>query len=245
MQANTVTKGIMPRILKQHFYAIPSLSVSSSIYFLLACGLLSSCYGPRIDTIDATNVLTKKTEASTDLKVARFLSLAEDAFSRQRLTSPIDDNAYLWYSQVLALNPNNTTAKYGISDIVEQYLSWAIKTFETDSLARALDYIAKAKSVDDTHSNIALVEANIINRSLIFETSFTINQQKLASRHKSVKVQMRDIAMEIDRLNAPVLIQARSDSEGRWIYKQLNFHSTMRIRATFKISQSPQVTLHY
>ena len=124
-------------------------------------------------------------------------------------------------------------------------MTWALETFETGTLELSLDYIAKAKSVDETHPSISSLEANIVNRSSIRETSFVINQKQLSLREDSVKIRLQEIAEEIDRRNAFIVIQAQNDSEGRWIYKQLNSYSIDRIRATFELSASPQVILHY
>ena len=120
-----------------------------------------------------------------------------------------------------------------------------VRSIETGTLELSLGYIAKAKSVDETHPSISSLEANIVNRSSIRETSFVINQKQLSLREDSVKIRLQEIAEEIDRRKADIVIQAQNDSEGRWIYKQLNSYSIDRIRATFELSASPQVILHY
>ena len=73
--------------------------------------------------------------------------------------------------------------------------------------------------------------------------SYLLSGQILSSSAGNER--MQEIAEEIDRRNADIVIQAQNDSEGRWIYKHLNSYSVDRIRATFEISGSPQVILHY
>ena len=235
----------MHQQLKQYFFSFKSSQACGYLYILMLVWILSACSGtPKVNLEPKVQWLSES-PSNPDPEVEKFLKLAKNAFARQRLTTPYNDNSYLWYSLVLARDPYNIDAQHGISDIVEQYLTWALETFEADNLARSLDYIAKAKSVDETHPSISSLEANIVNRSSIRETNFIINQKQLSLSEDSVKVRMQEIAEEIDRRNADIVIQAQNDSEGRWIYKHLNSYSVDRIRATFEISASPQVILHY
>ena len=235
----------MHQKLKQCFFSFKSSQAYGYLCISILVCLLSACSGTPIDNLEPEIQWLSESPSSTDPEVEKFLQLAKNAFAKQRLTTPYNDNAYLWYSLLLAIDPHNVDAQHGISDIVEQYLTWALETFETGTLELSLGYIAKAKSVDETHPSISSLEANIVNRSSIRETSFVINQKQLSLREDSVKIRLQEIAEEIDRRKADIVIQAQNDSEGRWIYKQLNSYSIDRIRATFELSASPQVILHY
>ncbi|HAK53645.1 MAG TPA: hypothetical protein DCM54_17340 [Gammaproteobacteria bacterium] len=184
-------------------------------------------------------------EPGTANRIEEFLLLAEEAFSRDRLTTPVNDNAYLWYLQALAIDNENAAANHGISDIVERYLSWALDRSDAGDFESAFDYIGKAKSIDDTHPNISAVEAHVASKTALRVAHFPISKNQLVNKSESLKSQLLEIAEEINRLEANVIIRAPSDSLGRWIYQQLNEFAHNRVSATFEISNSPQVTLNY
>ena len=71
-----------------------------------------------------------------------------------RLTTPIEDNAYYRYLQVLAIDPTNEDANTGISNIVEEYLDWSLESVANRNFRAATNYLNTARSVDDTHPNI-------------------------------------------------------------------------------------------
>lgn len=177
--------------------------------------------------------------------ISTLLAKAETALANNRLTTPINDNAYLWYLQVLAIDTHHESANIGISDIVEKYLSWAISNSDTGSVARAFDYLNKAKSVDESHPSIAAVEAYLSSKTTLRTARFPID--KIQPREKNVEAQskLREIAEEIDRLDASIVIYAPTDGLGRWIYQKLNANTRSRIRAIFEISNSPQIVLRY
>jgi len=217
-------------------------TVSSLIWYVICAGFLAACSTPTPNGVTQTDPIVKPVP---DNRIQKLLFLAEYAFDRNRLTTPVDDNAYLWYLQVLAIDNKNTHANRGIDDLVEKYLSWALDNSDTGNFERAFDYIAKARSIDDTHPNIAAVEAHVTNRTALRIVRFPIDKLQLRNKSEKVKSQLREIAEEINRLDASVIIRAPSDSLGRWIYHQLNGSAHHRVSATFEISSSPQVTLNY
>lgn len=64
-----------------------------------------------------------------DPRIFSLLAKAEAAFAEDRLTTPLDDNAYLRYLQVLSIDPDSEKANQGIANIVEKYLAWSIEKF--------------------------------------------------------------------------------------------------------------------
>ena len=217
-------------------------TVSSLIWYVICAGFLTACSTPTPNGANQTMSIVKPVP---DKRIQELLSLAEYAFDRNRLTTPIDDNAYLWYLQVLAIDNNNANANHGIGDLVEKYLSWALDNSDTENFERAFDYIAKARSIDETHPNIAVVEAHVKSKTAVRVARFQIDKLQLRNKSARLKSQLREIAEEINRLDASVIIRAPSDSLGRWIYHQLNGLTRHRLSANFEISNSPQVTLNY
>jgi hypothetical protein len=178
-------------------------------------------------------------------RIDQLLGEARDAFDRQHLTTPVDNNAYLRYLQVLALDPDNAAANHGIADIVEKYLDWAIQNARGRNMHKAIDYLNKAKSVDETHPNIASAEILIAESTKQQRIRIMLDETGVASRSDTAKRRLQEIAVEIQRLKASVVIKAPSDNHGRWIYQQLNENAASRVSANFEYHPSPQIIVVY
>jgi len=211
--------------------------------FIVILGLvaLSGCQSPTREQPPAPEVVS----TASNETVSKLLARAETAFANNRLTTPIDDNAYLWFLQALAIDTHNKAANTGISDIVEKYLSWAISNSDTGSAQRAFDYLNKAKSVDETHLGIAAVEVYLNAKTTIHTARFPINDTQLRQKNAVTQSKLREIAEEINRLDASIVIYAPTDNLGRWIYQQLNNNTRSRISAVFESSNNPRVVLQY
>lgn len=202
---------------------------------------LTSCQSPAPKQPAAREVLS----ITSNEDISTLLAKAETALANNRLTTPIDDNAYLWYLQVLAIDTHHESANMGISDIVEKYLSWAISNSDTGSVARAFDYLNKARSVDENHPSITAVEAYLASKTTTRTARFPIDKTQLREKNVEVQSKLREISEEIDRLDASIVIYAPSDDLGRWIYQELNGNTESRVSAVFEINSNPQIVLQY
>lgn len=84
--------------------------------------------------------------------VDRLLELAEKALEKDRLTSPIDDNAYARFQSVLAIDAKNEDAIKGLQTIVDRYLGFADITAKRGDVTSSKGFIAKAELVVSTQS---------------------------------------------------------------------------------------------
>ena len=217
--------------------------VSDYLRILLLIGCLGLLHGCSTQDGPPTHPPEQTDPGVTDIE--RYLAHAWAAFDNDQLTTPVDDNAYLWYVQVLAIDNNNMAAHHGIADIVEKYLAWALRMAEDGKMRKALDYLNKAKSVDDSHPGIKSVEAHIANKSATRELRHVLDADQVRRKSPGVTRRLYEIAEEINRLNASIVITAPTDSLGRWLYQQLNNHASRRISATFEVAASAQITLQY
>ncbi|MGV0035508.1 MAG: hypothetical protein ACNYPE_11325 [Candidatus Azotimanducaceae bacterium WSBS_2022_MAG_OTU7] len=85
--------------------------------------------------------------ATAGAKIQQLLSSADTAMEQNRLTTPLEDNAFDRYKQVLSLDPSNKLAIDGINRIVERYLAWALDHAERSSLKRARHYVSLATGI--------------------------------------------------------------------------------------------------
>ncbi len=93
-----------------------------------------------------------------------LLDQADAAFDQDQLTTPADQNAFDLYQRALELSPGNSRALTGISNIVEQYLSWAIGNTQRGNHRRARHYASKAQNIDPEHPSIEAVFRMINDR---------------------------------------------------------------------------------
>jgi tetratricopeptide (TPR) repeat protein len=100
-------------------------------------------------------------EAAVLAEVARLNALAAKALARYRLLLPEDDNAYSYYRQVLALDPDNGEAYAGLSLIVQKYGEMAETALDKNDLVKAELYVERALSVDPGHSESLILRDRI------------------------------------------------------------------------------------
>ncbi len=178
-------------------------------------------------------------------RIAHLLEDAAAAFDDNRLTTPVEDSAYLIYLQILGLDPDNAAAEQGIADIVERYLEWAISNAAEFNIRKATDYLRRATSVDPLHPNIAAVSAMVEERRRARTVFHALPSADLRSRSPPAIDTLLNIGAEISATGASAVIVARSDAEGRWIYQQLNASADTRVRAELKFGETPGVRLIY
>ena len=71
-------------------------------------------------------------------RISRILAAAELHMRVGRLTEPEGSNAYVAYSEVLRLDPDNPQALEGMQAIAQHYLDAARKVAEDDGSSQAL-----------------------------------------------------------------------------------------------------------
>jgi hypothetical protein len=226
---------------------------------------LSGCQSPKIirdTTIQAT--LPDNPPASTQLTaplisddaeadlINIYLEQARVARRKNRLTTPVDDNAYLRYLQVLALAPEHPLALMGLADLADQYLAWALREINSGDLRGATDFTNKARSIDENHLGISAVESLIQDRHKTRNIDYMLADIKLSTFSPANAAQpytlhelhmLVKIARRIDESNAPIVIFANSDALGRQIYQFLNGLTHDRISAQFELREQASVRL--
>lgn len=195
------------------------------------------------------SITAPKTETPTipeeDPRIAILLDEAHSAYTQDRLTIPIEDNAYFKYLQVISIDPRNNMANQGIAEIVEKYLAWAMDAAAAQNYRKAWSYVTKAHSVDEKHPNIQSVSKLIKKRQLAKHMTFTLSGPRLEKQAESILTELQEIALFIQQNKGTIVITARSDKEGRWIYQHLNNVTQNRISATFELNTTPKIRVSY
>lgn len=90
-----------------------------------------------------------------------LLAAAEKALATFRLTRPEDDNAYGYYTDVLAIDPENAAAADGFRRIAERYGTLARRELEHDRLSKAGTYVQRGLSVHPKSATLTALEQEI------------------------------------------------------------------------------------
>ena len=94
--------------------------------------------------------------------------LAKNSIREDRLTHPPADNAYYYYSRLLALDPENIAASRGFSNIAERFVVLAEQEFTQKNIIKAQTYIALGLQVDPENSALIALQSFIENRKKSF-----------------------------------------------------------------------------
>ncbi len=105
---------------------------------------------------------TETTPGLSKQEVIKALAwLAENSLRENRLTYPPADNAYYYFSRLLALDPENSSAQKGFSDIAERYTELAEQEFSSRNYGKAQAYIALGLQVQPDHKSLLNLQAII------------------------------------------------------------------------------------
>ncbi len=198
-----------------------------------------------------------------------LLERADLAVKNKRLAEPRGDNAAEYYRQVLTLQPGYEEALQGLDKIVDRYLQWSDSAMRQGQQAAALRYLALARQVNPSSAKVersaaglkslrasplslkpqhlspgSVTPANVTPQSTSQARYVRLDARQLKAKSPDLIVALGTLADRIRLENARVTIEAPTDSQGRWIYQQLNNrHEEYRVRANFRLEAQPGVRL--
>ena len=114
--------------------------------------------GGDLDRLDAAVEARPATDISAEIpenRIARLLDEAGNDIAEQRLTRPPGNNAVEKYTAVLALDPDNQSAREGIDLVARRYLEMAREAVEGGDTQRAIELINRAASAIPDHGGVA------------------------------------------------------------------------------------------
>lgn len=184
--------------------------------------------------------------------IKKLLDDAEIALSVDRLTSPIHDNAFDRFQAVLMLQPEHPQALSGLQQVLLRYLELARKAIARQEYGKAKALLERARWVDKSNDRIESL-ANEIQRavktkkgseSVASGNEFELATRLLDSHDVAVIEQLESIARQTKETGASLLIVARSDAEGRWIYKQMKQAVPgFLLRGDITLGKSPKILM--
>lgn len=99
---------------------------------------------------------------SREEKVSRLLLLASESLRKNRLLIPADNNAYAYYLQVKALDPDNAAAARGMDRIAARYTLLAEQALDRDDIKMANRYIERGLHVSADNSNLLALQTAML-----------------------------------------------------------------------------------
>ena len=151
-----------------------------------------------------------------------WLEAAYNAFVNEDLLNPKGRNAFEYYEKVLAVDPENVEAQRGISKIAEFFMEKAADAIEKHYWATARSMLNRAYLVKPSQPGIQTMKQQIRMLSSALVHEFDLDSQQTRSRDAVTAKILQDIGELARSPKARVFVRASNDSEGRWIFQQLN-----------------------
>ncbi len=187
----------------------------------------------------------------------RLLIQAEKAFRLGRYTTPQHDNAYDKFHSVLLINPGSSRARSGLQAILLRYAELVRAALQKGRLGAASAYLSQVELfypanalLVDLKKNLRLakekqpVEMFVAKGISSGNEEFNLPMDELNDKSSVITQILSNIALRVKETDESILIFARNDKEGRWIYRQLRQSASgYRVRGDIRISQAPKVRI--
>lgn len=250
-----------------------SVSVPLSLLFPF-CLLLSACMtqepAPQVVApVQPAVEVVRPAPPTIEQRVSLLLRQAERALYNDRLLLPADDNAYDRFQAVLRLQPDNIQAKTGLQMIAMRYIEMGRTALRHSRLDEARTYARRARQVAadnpllrefeqaladaQRHQMQAAVAApraqsadtGAGSAQAPSDNEYPLSVAMLSKRGDEIKAVLGQIAERLKRSDEVILIVARSDEEGRWLYREMKQAAEgYRIRGDIKVGSPPRVVVY-
>lgn len=187
-----------------------------------------------------------------------LLQQAQHAFSEGSFTTPAHNNAYDKFQSVLLINPHSEQARAGIQAILLKYSQLIRLAISEGRLATAKNYLHAAEIYYPANALLMDLKQQIREAEAAYtqvEDDPPIESQKkyeevalavsdLNRKSESLLQMLVGLARRVEETDEGILIFARTDREGRWIYKQMkDAVPGYRVRGDIRISKSPKIRI--
>ncbi len=124
--------------------------------------------------------LPKETGAAAELQshIDDLLLQADRAIGMDRLTAPIEDNAYSYYQKILGMSPGNNEAKEGLDKIANRYLLKAQEQMKLGNSSQAEALIQRARFVSERYVQAHEVAVNETETSIAAESNKSVAESQ-------------------------------------------------------------------
>ena len=116
------------------------------------------------EVASVTDMTAEKEMQAAALRAAKIESLVvqgRQALEEDRLLIPAQDNAYIYFQNILKLEPDNVAASAGIGKIVEHYVLLTNKALAQRERIKADRYIARGLSIQPDNSELLALKEGL------------------------------------------------------------------------------------
>ncbi|WP_145999173.1 hypothetical protein [Oceanicoccus sp. KOV_DT_Chl] len=171
-----------------------------------------------------------------------MLANAQQALADDRLMVPEFDSAYDWYRQVLAVDQENAEAHWGMHEITRRYLQLAEQAFDSHRLGLAEQMLRRAEMIAANPLTTEAIRQRYKQTVRTGEVLLPVGA--LSARNELIQQQLAELAQQARAKQSRLLIVARNDAEGRWVYQQMRSAvDGFRLRGNIEIGQVPRIVL--
>ena len=184
------------------------------------------------------------TEVIRSMILADMLYEAQQAIDDNRLMYPSRDNAFDKYLEVLSVDQNNEVALQGIENIVDRYILLADRAVQVGQFDEAEQYLDRAIFINRDNEEIAKARQRIKVARENRDEIHLLDPEGVSDESLEVMTQLADIAEYIQTNDGRFLITARTDEEGRWIYRIMRQAvGGYRLRGNIATGSEPSVQI--
>ena len=186
-------------------------------------------------------------------KIEQWLVQADAALARDRLLSPLGDNAHDRYRAVLLYDPDNVQAISGLQAIALRYIDLARSAAARSALAQARGYLGLADTVDpgnplvkELREGLQAQRERAASAGPLTEDGkvVSLNPVLLQQRSETLVEDLHALGARVKASGEFLLIVSRTDAEGRWIYQQMRDGvSGYILRGDIKRGSPPRIEL--
>jgi hypothetical protein len=227
---------------------ISKCSLLIGVFTLASCAskdsgtIVYSGSGAEEDAVPAEESLYSNDPFVRQRILADMLYEARVAYEDNRLMSPSGNNAYAGFRAVLDFEPDNEVALQGIRDIVQRYVELADAAIKIGQYENAQSYLDRGASLRVNSSVVSDARRQLEQARETKMSIFTLDAEGLAEQSLEIMVELGEIGQYIRNIEATFLINARTDEEGRWIYKIMREAvGGYRLRGNIGVANEPSI----
>jgi hypothetical protein len=180
-------------------------------------------------------------------KIELILQRADTALAMQALTEPVSENAYDLYRAVLIMDPTNIRGQEGIKNVAAAFPAQVEEAIVGKQYDAALRKLQKGLIIFPADQRLKQMQSQVKAAKLARmqaaakSTTIMLSTAELTAKTPAIEEILRNLAKRAAENNEMVIINARNDAEGRWIYKTMKASVGARLHGDIKISSSPSV----
>jgi hypothetical protein len=173
-----------------------------------------------------------------------MLDAAEAAERREHLIYPARGSAMSLYHEVLYVDPENVHALEGLTRLAENFLVEAQAALDRNQLLKADSLVSKARMIYPDYPGVAVMQQKVELLESAERTRVTLNWRQIADRSSTLVPRLRRLGETAKADDCRVTIDVSNDSEGRWIYREMNAATgPHRLRAEVRIASPAAVEI--